>query len=88
MTRVYRRADRVVWRRSADRVLVWPAGADDPLLLEGPGSVSWELLHEPLDEDELVTALASLYEEDVEEVRRDLDPFLEELVTTGAVART
>jgi hypothetical protein len=86
MSRIWSRDPRAVWRRSGDRVIVLPAAAERPLVLTGTGRVSWELLADPLTEGELIATLVELYGTDEETIGRELLPFLQELVTAGAVA--
>jgi hypothetical protein len=88
MSRVWSRAPRALWRRSGDRVVVLGPRGGQPLVLTGTGRVSWELLDEPLSEEELITALAQLYGAEEGIVRRELEPFLEALVTVGVVTST
>jgi hypothetical protein len=82
----WRRDPQALWRRSGDRVIVLSPSGEAPIVLTGPGRVSWELLHEALPEDELIGALAEIYGTDQDTIGRDLVPFLQELATAGAVA--
>jgi hypothetical protein len=79
------RDPRVLWRRSADRVVLLAPEAADPMVLDGVGAVVWELLGEPASADELIDLLAEHFERDDREVTQALEPFLAELSATGAL---
>lgn len=52
------RQPRALWRRSSDRIIVLPPEQAEPLLLEGTGTLIWELLEHPMEEHTLVDLLA------------------------------
>jgi hypothetical protein len=69
----------VLWRRTADRVLLLPATEGELVSLTGTGVVLWDLLAEPTDADELCRTLASVYGADPRIVATDIAPVLEDL---------
>lgn len=73
-----RRAD-VLWRTTADRVLLLAPEADEVVTVSGPGVAVWLLLDHPQAFDELVTHLAELYGAEQARVAADLDPLLADL---------
>jgi hypothetical protein len=76
---------RVLSRRSGDRVVLLAPGQDAPLLLEGSGAVVWELLADPIDEEELGALVADSFGMPTGAVEADLRPFLCDLHLAGAV---
>jgi hypothetical protein len=80
-----RRVASVLWRRSGAAVLFLPPGAPDPLTLTGSGPEIWELLLEPRTLDALVTLLATAHGADRNQVRADIEPVLDQLLTSGAI---
>lgn len=85
MTVRYRRATEVLWRRTADRVLLLPATEGELVSLTGTGVVLWDLLAEPTDEGELCRTLASVYGADPGIVATDIAPVLEDLAARRLV---
>lgn len=83
---VWRRADRVLWRRSADRVVLLCPGHDEPVALAGTGAAIWSALETPRSERELVRELATRYGTAEARVDQDLPAFLAQLRLAGAVA--
>ena len=83
----WHRHPRALWRRSSDRVVVLAPGHDEPLLLEGTGSVIWELLDEPIAEADLIALLAEAAGEDPRRIGPQVQAFLADLVTGDAVER-
>lgn len=81
----WHRDERVLWRRSFERIVLLAPGRDEPLVLDGIGRLVWELLDEPRRAPVLHAALAELFERDVDDVDRELTPFLEELRAAGAL---
>lgn len=55
--------------------------------LDAVGARIWELLAEPRTTDELVATLCREYEVAPEQCRADVTPFLERMVSIGAVDR-
>jgi hypothetical protein len=81
----WHRDDRVLWRRSFERIVLLAPGREEPLVLEGTGRLVWELLDEPQRASVLHTALAELFARDVTDVDREVTPFLAELCAAGAL---
>ena len=74
------RAASALWRRLHDGVMLLNDSDDRPLTVTGPGRAIWELLQDPIEEEELVEVLAEVYGQPVDDVRRDIAPVLDELV--------
>ena len=84
----WQRHPEVLWRRSgARRVLNCPS-SEDVVVVDGSGSLVWDLLVEPVDEHELTTMLSEHFDVDEERVRGEVAGFLERLHEVGAVVRT
>jgi hypothetical protein len=81
----WHRDNRVLWRRSFERLVLLAPGCDEPLVLEGTGRLVWELLDEPQRASVLHPALAELFERDVADIDREVTPFLAELCAAGAL---
>ena len=86
------------WRRSADvnevdsgdRVVVVDLSSDDPRpqVLEGVAAVIWRLLEEPCTEETLVSELLEIYPDaEADQVRADVDQFLEQLAAADLAHR-
>lgn len=84
-TSVWRRDERVLWRRSADRAVLLPASGDDLVVLDGVGRVIWELLDEPWTEASLIAELAEGFDRPVRDVTADVRPFLAQLCAAGCL---
>lgn len=84
----WQRDPRVLWRRSFDTIVVLPPTAADPFQLDGVGRTIWELLDQPVAEDQLITELAQAYEQPPSEVAANVGPFLQQLRQAGAVRST
>lgn len=84
----WHRDERVLWRRSFERVVLLAPERGDPLVLDGTGRVIWELLDEPMAGAELSATLAELFRRDVVEVDREVEPFLANLRAAGALVAT
>jgi coenzyme PQQ synthesis protein D (PqqD) len=82
---VYRRGPEVLWRNSADRVVLLPPKAANPISVDGPGQALWILLEEPQSADALEISLARQYAVDRAVVSEALVPLLDELVEAGAI---
>jgi hypothetical protein len=81
----WHRDERVLWRRSFERIVLLAPGREEPLVLEGTGRLVWELLDEPQRVSVLHAALAELFARDVADVDREVTPFLAELCAAGAL---
>jgi hypothetical protein len=79
----WQRGEGVVWRRSGGQILVLGPHSDGFLVLSGTGAVTWELLTEPIGEEELVELLADGFDTDEEQVADTLRPFLAGLAKAG-----
>jgi hypothetical protein len=82
----WHRAPGAVWRRSSDRTLVLCPGHDEPLVLSGAGQAIWELLDEPIGEDDLLATLSDATDADPDQVAADVRAFLTRLADEGAAA--
>ena len=77
-----------VLRDIAGDLLLVPAGKaaldlNGMLTLNEVGAEIWRLLPEVADEEELIARLLDLYEVEEEELRKDVDDFLESLRKLG-----
>jgi hypothetical protein len=81
----WHRDERVLWRRSFDRIVLLAPGREEPLVLEGTGRLVWELLDGPQRACVLHAALAELFVRDVADIDREVTPFLAELCAAGAL---
>jgi hypothetical protein len=79
----WQRGEGVVWRRSGVKVVVLGPHTEELLVLSGTGALTWELLAEPIAEEELVELLADGFRADVDHVAATLRPFLAELAELG-----
>jgi len=80
MTRCYRRVTQVLWRRTADRVMLLPVPEGELISLSGTGVVLWDLLAAPASEQDLASTLAQVFGEAPERVAADIRPVLDDLV--------
>jgi hypothetical protein len=62
-------------------------GSDELLVLSGTGAVTWDLLAEPVAEQELIGIVADGFGVDESEVASTLLPFVRGLAAAGAVAK-
>jgi len=81
------RGDTVLWRRTADRVLVLPPEAAAPTVLTGTSVALWDLLVRPRAIADVVARLAEQYASSTERVRADVEPALDELCARGVLVR-
>lgn len=86
-TTTFRRAERVLTRRSADRVILLTPPGRDLLELRGTGLALWEVLASPRSSDDVASVLSRLFDVDPDTARRDIEPVLDELVEHGALER-
>lgn len=85
---VWERDPRTLWRRSGARTVLLAPASLQALVIEGVGTVTWELLAAPRHERELRSLVAAAYDVDAATVARALSPFLEELRCLQAVRRS
>ena len=84
----WQRHPEVLWRRSgARRVLNCPS-SEEVVVVDGSGSLVWDLLTEPVGEDELTTMLSAHFDVDPGLVHDEVVGFLYGLHEVGAVVRT
>jgi hypothetical protein len=76
---------RVLSRRSGERVIVLAPAGVEPVVLEGPAAIVWELLADPVEEQALFEQVADSFGVSVATVTTDVAPFLRELLDAGAV---
>jgi Coenzyme PQQ synthesis protein D (PqqD) len=84
------RAERVLWRRTLDGVVVLPVhrpAAARPVALTGSAAGIWDLLAEPMTAADLVAALAATYGVHEERVADEVGGALETLLELGALCR-
>ena len=79
------RADGVLWRRTPDRIVLLPAGADVPVSVDGSGPLVWELLTEPVDPEEVGPVLADVSGDDPSVVVAGMRKVIDDLAALGAV---
>ena len=90
MSEPWRRSANVTEADSGDRVVVLDLSNAEarPQVLEGVGAVIWRLLEEPRTEEELVSELLDTYPDaEADQVRTDVDAFVEQLAAAGLAAR-
>lgn len=76
-----------MWRRTARGVVLRPTHSDTVLLLEASARVLWEVLERELTLDEVVQALAEVYDTTATSVREDIEGALARLEDAGVLAR-
>jgi hypothetical protein len=81
----YARVERLLWRRTEDRVLLLPRDGDEVLALTGAAVLFWDLLDEPRDADIAIGMLAEVFERDRNEVSRAMAPVIDQLIRTQAL---
>jgi hypothetical protein len=90
MTYRYTRADRALWRRTHDAVVLLPLGDAEPVTISEPAARLWDALAEPTSLDEALAAvrLANTSEQPTREDLEDLlaDLARRRLVTIGEAA--
>jgi hypothetical protein len=79
------REPRVLWRRSGPRVVLLAPGAADLVVLDGVGSLIWQLLGQPIEYEELRDDLASHFASDARRLEDELSAFLRDLEARGAL---
>jgi len=84
----WRRSESTLWRRTLDGVVVLPDGADAPLVLRGPAARIWELLAQPLNVEELLDAIATVYAVEGDTVADEVGWAVGRLADAGALCRT
>ena len=87
MTARYVRAASVLWRRTADRVILLVPPSDELFSLSGTGCSLWDCLSEPTTITAIASELAQQYAVSSEQAEADIAPVLSELVERGAVTR-
>jgi hypothetical protein len=85
MTRIWRRDERVLWRRSGERRLLACPHSDELVVLDGAGALTWDLLAAPLSEQELIDALAAAHSSSDPGLSADVHGFMHDLHEAGAV---
>ena len=78
------RAHDALWHETAQRVVVLPPAASDPLLLSGTASWVWHLLASPRTLQHICMALAEEFQIPVDDIRADVKNALDALVASGA----
>jgi hypothetical protein len=81
----FRRRDDVLWRHALDAVVLFPEGADEPVVLPGTAAVVWDLLEEPVTLAELVDVLVAAYDGDRSTIECDVTALLSDLRARAAV---
>lgn len=90
MSEPWRHSEKATHVDSGDRVVVVDLSAAEPRpqVLEGVAAAIWRLLEEPRTEEELVSELLDTYADaEAEQVRADVDAFLEQLAGAGLAVR-
>lgn len=81
----WQRHPRALWRRSSDRIVVLAPDQTEPLLLEGTGTVIWELLEQPTGEQDLVDLLVEATTADRDVIAPEVAAFLTQLANEHVV---
>ena len=81
----YVRSERVLWRRTADGVVVLPVDHGELFDLTGSGLAVWDLLATPHTVTEAAAELLERYEGVRDQVAADLERVLDELLRRRAV---
>ncbi|MCC5947006.1 MAG: PqqD family protein [Nitriliruptoraceae bacterium] len=84
----WQRHPHALWRRSSDRVLVLPDGADDALLLDGAAAILWLLLDRPVTFDEIVACFAPDAANDTHDLHADVRELCRELEQANVLTLT
>lgn len=85
----YQRSAQVLIRRTSTGLLLAAAAGDDAVAeLGGSGGVLWDLLDEPITLDDLVAALAGIFDTAPEAIWQSVESTLSELVAMSAVTVT
>lgn len=79
------RGPSVLWRYVPGGILLLAPGADDPVLLSGSGAAVWQLLAEPLQEEDVIETLARACAVEATVVAADLRPLLDEMAARELV---
>lgn len=77
------REDRLFWQRVQDEIVILDLDRSTYFRLNGSGTFLWELLREPLSEDQMVEALMGHYDVDEARAQKDVRAFVEVLTTNG-----
>jgi Coenzyme PQQ synthesis protein D (PqqD) len=83
----YCHANRTVWRRTHDTVLVRAVARNEVLVLTGAGSDLWQLCREPLTLDQAAHRLAEAYEVPPEQIEHDIALLIDDLTSRGVLDR-
>jgi hypothetical protein len=81
----FRRAPDVLWRYTAEGVVLLPLKATEPFVLEGAGAALWEVLREPQTLQAAAATLSRRFSVPTEEVLSTVPAVLSELTDRGAV---
>jgi hypothetical protein len=85
--------DSAVWVRTpatlerslSDGFLVLPPDSADPLFLDDTAAQIWDVLHEPVDEADVVALMASRFDGGRHDVAGDVASFVEQMAAVGAI---
>jgi hypothetical protein len=88
LTTTYVRADRVLWRRTTDRVVILASPLDELISMTGTGRDLWDCLAVPRTVADIASELAARYDVAPDRVLADIAPVLEELVGRGVIDAT
>ena len=88
MTARYQRAEAVLWRRSADAVVVLPLDSGEVFTLHGSGSALWEVLARARTLDEAARQLGATFDRPVDNIAAEIAPVLRELARRRAVTES
>ena len=78
------RAD-VLWRRTADTVVIRRRGNDELVVLAGTGADLWDSLAEPSSVGDVAAALAEEFGAELPVVRNDVERAVADLIERGVV---
>lgn len=83
--RRFERAREVLWRYTADGVVLLPLQTSDPFVLEGAGAALWQVLREPHTLATAAEVLSDQFDVPLDEVLATMPRVMNELVERGAV---
>ena len=81
----WHRASTTLWRSGYRSVVLLPAGAEQPFVLNGSAAAIWDGLCDPISPDELARKLAARYATKADAIRTDVEGALRDLAALGAI---
>ncbi len=84
---VLKRGPDVLARRVLRGVMLSTPDAEEPVVVTSPGDAVWDLIQDPVEEADLVRAVATHFVGDPGEIERDVVALVDQLIELGAVVR-